>query len=98
MILGNTIVFYAMRCLVAFLKTIFFQNHGILDTMVFLEYCKLHSNPKFHGMANFCLIPWFIMLYPNNVSQNHYIFGVVKTTVLCERACWLCTGTGPLNI
>jgi hypothetical protein len=33
-------------------------------------------------MASFCLIPWFTMLYPNKVSQNHKVFGVVKTTLL----------------
>jgi hypothetical protein len=28
-------------------KKISFECHGLLDTMVFLEYLKLHSNPKF---------------------------------------------------
>jgi hypothetical protein len=26
--------------------------------------------------ASFCLIPWFTMLYPNNIFQSHGIFGV----------------------
>jgi hypothetical protein len=50
MVFSDTIVFYAIRCLVHFSK-LCFQNHGILDTLVSLEYWKLHSYPKFswHG-------------------------------------------------
>jgi hypothetical protein len=28
-------------------KKLCFEYHGLLDTMIFLEYLKLHSNPKF---------------------------------------------------
>jgi hypothetical protein len=32
---------------------------------------------SFNVTASFCLIiPWFIILYPNKVSENHSIFGV----------------------
>jgi hypothetical protein len=62
MVFSNIIVFYDIRCLVAFLKRVF-------KTMVFLEYWKLHSNPKFswHGW----LLPNTMMIY-NVVSKQYF--------------------------
>jgi hypothetical protein len=38
-------------------KKLYFEYHGLVVIIVFLEYLKLHSNPK--------------GLFGNNVSQNH---------------------------
>jgi hypothetical protein len=49
--------------------------------MIFWSIENSISTKSFHGMTNFCLIPWFKMLYQNNVFQNHGIFGAAKTNV-----------------
>jgi hypothetical protein len=82
MVYRNTIVFYAMRCLVAFLKTMFSK------TIVFCIPCYFCSigNPtptqSFHGMISFRQIIWFTPLYPNNVSKTMIFLKLAKTMVL----------------
>jgi hypothetical protein len=51
MVLINTIVFYVMRCLVVFLKTMFSKT-WYSRYYEFFKYLKLHSNPNFRGMPS----------------------------------------------
>lgn len=58
MILKNTIVFLIvlLRGVWLHCKKLCFEYHGLIVTMVFLEYLKLNSNPKFFTMTNFWLM------------------------------------------
>lgn len=46
MVYENTMVFYA-RGVWLLIQKLCFEYHGLLDTIVFWEYLKLHSNSKF---------------------------------------------------
>jgi hypothetical protein len=74
-------VFYAIRCLVAFLKTMF-SKPWFSRYMVFWSLENSTPTQSFHIMTSCFLIPWFTLLYPNNVSQNYGIFGAAKTMIL----------------
>lgn len=54
MILKNTIVFLIvlLRGVWLHCKKLCFEYHDFVDTMVFLEYLKLHYNPKFLSMIS----------------------------------------------
>jgi hypothetical protein len=51
MVLENTVVFLPkgvwLHC-----KKLCFEYHGFIDFMIFLEYLKLYSNPKFLSMTS----------------------------------------------
>jgi hypothetical protein len=69
-----------------------FQNHSILDTMVFFGVFRTPFQLSFHGMASFCLNTMVTMLYPNTIIklQNYGILGagqncsIVTTVAKCS--------------
>jgi hypothetical protein len=47
MVLKNTMVFFFREVFDLHVKKLCFEYHGLLDIMIFLNYLKFYSNPKF---------------------------------------------------
>jgi hypothetical protein len=69
MVLKDTWYFFQRRVWLA-CKKVCFEYHSLLDIMTFLEYLKLHSNPKFSQQWLVYFICVLNTMIWNNLSSN----------------------------